>query len=163
MIRKSNYKNKVDKSEIIQDIGNAVQLFQEATDAFDFVAAEVMGLNQTDLKCLSIILRKSPVPANEVASGLGLTRAAVTTALDRIESAGYAKRIRNPNDRRGVLLELTPKCKTAFEKLWGYLAVTGAQFLSEYTTAELETIQHFLVKATEMQQAHKEKIQIKKK
>ena len=31
----------------------------------------------------------------------------MTTALDRIERVGYARRLRHPDDRRGVLVELT--------------------------------------------------------
>jgi DNA-binding MarR family transcriptional regulator len=148
----------MDKTELIQAVGDAVQLFQEATDAFDYVAAKAMGLNQTDLKCLSIIFRKSPVAAAEVAQGSGLTRGAATTALDRIEAAGYAKRTRDPNDRRGVLLEATAKSKAVAGKLWGRMAEEGGKMLSRYSKEELETILRFLKEGTELQKAQTQEV-----
>ena len=49
------------RAETIQAIGMAMELFQEATDAFDDTAAAALGLNRTDLKCVNIIVRHGPV------------------------------------------------------------------------------------------------------
>jgi DNA-binding MarR family transcriptional regulator len=147
MVRKSNYL----KSELIQKVGNAVQLFQEGTDTFDDAAADYLGLNRTDLKCLGIIFRNQPISASEVARQTGLTRGATTTALDRIENSGYIRRVTDPKDGRGVLLELTKKTYDALEVLWGKLAEIGAQSLEQYSAAELECLLRFLEEGYKLQ------------
>jgi DNA-binding MarR family transcriptional regulator len=142
------------KSELIQEVGNAVQLFQEGTDAFDDAAADYLGLNRTDLKCLGIIFRQQPISASEVARQTGLTRGATTTALDRIEYSGYIRRVTDPQDGRGVLLELTRKTYDALEVLWGRLAEIGAQSLEHYSVAELECLLRFLKDGYKLQIDH---------
>ena len=54
------------------------------------------------------------IPVGAVADGL-LARAADTTRLiDRLEKVGLVERLRNPNDRRGVLVRATPQGRARF-------------------------------------------------
>ena len=48
---------------------------------------------------------------------MGLTSGAMTSVLDRLESAGYVRRVRDTGDRRRVHVELTPKLH---ERAWPY-------------------------------------------
>ena len=89
MIRKSNHQ----RSEPLRKIGDQVQAFQDATDEVDEAVARVLQLNRTDLRCLSVIARAGAITASELAASAGLTRGAMTTALDRIEAAGFARRV----------------------------------------------------------------------
>jgi DNA-binding MarR family transcriptional regulator len=54
-----------------------------------------LGINRTDLRCLNIVDNQGPMTAGRLAELSGLTTAAVTTVLDRLERAGYARRVRN--------------------------------------------------------------------
>ena len=45
----------------------------------------------------------------ELAAEAGLTTGAVTAVIDRLERAGYARRVRDDEDRRRVKVEVTPK------------------------------------------------------
>lgn len=67
-------------------------------------AAAHIGINQTDLICLNALFRQGPTPAGQLASILGLTSGATTTAIDRLERAGYVHRRNDPTDRRRVLV-----------------------------------------------------------
>ena len=102
-----------------RSIGSATQLYQDATDAFDDAACAALRLNRTDLKCLGVIAQRGPVAVGEIGKAAGLTRGAMTTALDLIEQAGYARMLRHPDDRRGVLVELTDKARRAIDAIWG--------------------------------------------
>jgi DNA-binding MarR family transcriptional regulator len=73
--------------------------------------------------------------ASEVADAAGLTRGAMTTALDRIGRAGYARRVRNKNDRRSVRVEMTDRALKEVEALYGPLAKEGGLRLQRYTDA----------------------------
>jgi DNA-binding MarR family transcriptional regulator len=44
-----------------------------------------------------------------------LSSAGITSRLDRLEKRGYVKRTRHPNDRRGVLVELTESGRHVLE------------------------------------------------
>ncbi|MGK5550101.1 MarR family transcriptional regulator [Actinomadura kijaniata] len=81
----------------------AVQALQDATGLIDELAARHLGVNRTDLWCLSRLAARGPSTASELASAAGLTGSATTTAIDRLERAGLARRVRNAADRRRVL------------------------------------------------------------
>lgn len=47
-------------------------------------------------------------PSELLAESL-LSSGAVTNRIDRVEAAGLVERLRDPNDRRGVIVQLTPR------------------------------------------------------
>ncbi len=154
MIRKSNYS----KGELLATIGQLVQTFQDATDEVDEAVSRRLGLNRTDLRCLSVLSRVGAVSASALADATGLTRGAMTTALDRIESAGLARRVWDQRDRRTVRVEMTDRAKREVEVLYGPLAKEGFQLLQKYTTKELEAVLRYLEDGGQLQRAHAQKI-----
>ncbi len=68
------------------------------------VLASKLGLHHTDLECLFIITLGEDVTPGQLARETGLTSGAITGVVDRIERAGYIKRVRDTNDRRRVFL-----------------------------------------------------------
>ena len=54
----------------------------------------------------SLILGECDSPG-ELSSGLEVSTGAMTNRLDRLEEAGLIRRVRDPDDRRGVKIELT--------------------------------------------------------
>ena len=81
-----------------------------------------------------------PISASVLATAAGLTRGAMTTALDRIEAAGYARRVWDQEDRRTVRVEITDAARKEIDRLYGPLAQEGLNFLQKYTTGELAAI-----------------------
>lgn len=72
----------------------------------DGVMARELGLHTTDLATLDLIFSAAePITPNRVAEHLGLSSGATTGAIDRIEKAGYVRRVPNPGDRRGTFVE----------------------------------------------------------
>jgi DNA-binding MarR family transcriptional regulator len=81
------------------------------------------GLTFEEWDVLGALRRAGPPfrrSAGELAKISDLSSGAMTNRLDRLEKAGLVKRLPDPNDRRGVLIELT---KTG-QKKW--LDTTGA-------------------------------------
>lgn len=153
MIRKSNK-----KSYLTEQLGLAIQRYQEAVDSFDFLAAQHLGLNRTDMKCLSVLIQRTTATASEVADAVRLTRGATTTALDRIEKAGFAVRVRDEHNRKAVNIQLTDKGRTKIMSLWGPLVAGGNKMLEKFTVEQLETILQFMSDAYALQQAHTERL-----
>ena len=73
----------------------------------DAVAAR-LGLNRTDLDCLSILHLTGSATAGELAEITGLTTGAITGVIDRLVHVGYAQREADPADRRRVIVRAVP-------------------------------------------------------
>jgi DNA-binding MarR family transcriptional regulator len=114
--------------------------------AFDGLAAEQLGVNETDLHCLNIIENDGgTLTAGELAARAGLTNGAITGVLDRLEQAGFARRASDPSDRRRVNIEVTPAFHEQAERIWGPVAADWRSTLAKHFTAdELERITDFL-------------------
>jgi DNA-binding MarR family transcriptional regulator len=130
------------KDELIDELGNEVRAGQVAVDLLDDAACKAMGINRTDGRCMDIIDREGPVTAGRLAQASGLTTAAVTAVVDRLVKAGYARRLDDPNDRRRVLVELTPLARERAGVIWGPFAAFRSE-LAKYTVAELELLRDF--------------------
>jgi DNA-binding MarR family transcriptional regulator len=86
------------------------------------------GLTREEWEGLGALRRAGPPfrrSAGELAELSELSSGAMTNRLDRLEKAGLVKRLPDPNDRRGVLVELTK----AGQKAW--LESTGAEAARE--------------------------------
>ena len=81
------------------------------------------GLTFEEWDVLGALRRAGPPfrrSAGELAKFSELSSGAMTNRLDRLEKAGFVKRLPDPDDRRGVLIELTKAGGTA------WLESTGA-------------------------------------
>lgn len=70
------------------------------------------GLNRGEVGVLSALLITGPphlLSPTQLFKGLMLSSAGMTSRLDRLESRGLVARHADPEDRRGILVELTPK------------------------------------------------------
>lgn len=130
------------KSELIDELTFEIRAGQVAVDQMDDAAARALGINRTDGRCLDIIEREGPVAAGRLAKASGLTTAAVTAVIDRLERAGYARRVDDPKDRRRVLVEVTPLMRERGEAIWGPYEFF-VQMLGRYTVEQLELLRDF--------------------
>jgi DNA-binding MarR family transcriptional regulator len=104
---------------------------------------EQQGLTHGDWKVLST-LRWAGKPyrrsAGELARRAELSSGAMTNRLDQLESEGLVRRTRDPDDRRGVLVELTEKGRKRHQQAIGVQAQKEAMLkeaLSERELAQL--------------------------
>lgn len=142
------------RQALIAEVGRATQAYQRATDGFDDLVGQILDLNPTDLRCLDW-LTEGPMSAGELTDATGLSSAATTTLLDRLENKGYVRRQRDTTDRRKVLVELTPEGAERLYKLYGPLADEGGRLLTRFNDTELEMMRDFLIEATDIVQEHR--------
>jgi DNA-binding MarR family transcriptional regulator len=124
----------------------------------DEAVATRLRLNRTDLRCLSVLSQASAMSASAMADAAGLTRGAMTTALDRLEAAGYVRRVRNQPDRRAVRVEMTDAARKEVDTLYGPLAAEGFHLLQGYTSLELAAIVRYLEDGRQLQRTHAQRI-----
>lgn len=68
----------------------------------------------------------------------------MTGVLDRLERAGYARRVRDPHDRRRVLVELTQPFAPDHQWIWQRLRNAVADVAEPFTTDELAAVARYL-------------------
>jgi DNA-binding MarR family transcriptional regulator len=79
----------------------------DVRSAFFFQAiADRIGMHVTDLQCSNVLELIGSMPAGKLAEITGLTTGAVTGVINRLEKAGYARRERDPDDGRRVIVRL---------------------------------------------------------
>jgi DNA-binding MarR family transcriptional regulator len=127
---------------LVRDFAARVVLFHEAI-------AQRLGLHATDVKVLRLLGEKA-MSAGELAAHAGLTGAAMTALIDRLEAPGYVKRERDPGDRRRVTVRAVPAKIREVDHLYGGLSVEMARLLSTYNAAEFAVIADYLTKAAEI-------------
>jgi DNA-binding MarR family transcriptional regulator len=134
------------RDELMQELTVALRLFQQGTDAMDEAAVRAMGINRTDGRCLDVIdVNGGRMTAGDLAAKAGLSPGAVTTVIDRLEQAGYARRVADADDRRRVLVELTPLASELTAELYLPMGEAGAEATKGYSDAELELVREFLL------------------
>jgi DNA-binding MarR family transcriptional regulator len=147
------------KSELVNELVSEFRISGNQDSAFDNLAAERLGLNRTDLHCINIIENSGGLTAGELAAQAGLTTGAVTGVIDRLEGAGYARRVPDPADRRRVKLEATPRFYARADKIWGPMAADwGSSLAGRFTAEELERVIEFLRATNELSRKHLERL-----
>ena len=107
------------------------------------------GLTHPDFQVLGTLRlwrsdhRSSP---GELAADMELSSGAMTSRLDRLEEAGYARRLRDPEDRRGVVVELTPEGERAWDEAASVQGRREAFFASTLTKPEQQQLNMLLRK-----------------
>ncbi len=142
------------RQALMEAVGRATQAYQRATDGFDDAVGRRLGLNPTDLRCLDW-LTEGARTAGELAEATGLSSAATTTLLDRLERKGYVRRERDTVDRRRVLVELTATGLRRIGEMYGPLAREGEDLLERFSDDDLSKLRQFLIEATEIVDRHR--------
>jgi DNA-binding MarR family transcriptional regulator len=132
------------RKKLIEAIMLEARTLHAVRDGVEEAVVELLGLNRTDSRCLDILDREGRMTAGQLADASGLTTGAVTAVLDRLERAGYAKRVRDTSDRRRVLVEVTEKTRRVGGEMFAELARTVAVELDRYSSDELELILGFV-------------------
>jgi DNA-binding MarR family transcriptional regulator len=147
------------KRQLIDDLITAFRVSGNQDNAFDNLAAERLGVSRTDLHCLNAIENSGGLTAGQLAAEAGLTSGAVTGVVDRLERAGFARRVRDPDDRRRVKLEVTPHFYERAGRIWGPLHDDWVASLADrFTPAELARITEFLELTTEVGKRHLDRL-----
>lgn len=86
----------------------SVIVFMRTVDSFRHRLAVLGGISQTELRALGRIGESPQITPKQLAEAIELTTGSVTALLDHLEGLGWVRRLPNPEDRRSVLVELTP-------------------------------------------------------
>jgi DNA-binding MarR family transcriptional regulator len=115
--------------------------------------AREAGLSPADLEVLGAVEQHGPLTAGRLGELTGLSPAAVTGLIDRLERAGVAERRADPADRRRVLVGVS-KGAERVAALYRDMERDMLALLGRRSPEELTAIAEFLRDAYEMGEDH---------
>ncbi|GHO63703.1 MarR family transcriptional regulator [Ktedonobacter sp. SOSP1-52] len=111
--------------------------------------AERVGLGATEEKTLGLLGKFGPLTAGEIASHTGLTTPSVTGLIDRLEKKGMVQRIRDPHDRRRVIVHPNQERLAELDRLFSSVQEAFHEVLDIYNDEQLATIADFLIRSAQ--------------
>lgn len=120
------------QSNVAETVADGVAL-QEAL-------ADRLGLTTSDLRAITLLMRKGTVATKELGDAAGLTSGAATRMVDRLERAGWVERFMDARDRRRVLVVMKKSRRSEIGELYAEMSHSWMSALSDKSEAELETV-----------------------
>ncbi len=137
-----------------QEIGLLLRRLNVELDAVGQRFADVHGLNRTDVRALVAIMdaarRGEALTAGRLGEAVDLRSASVTALVDRLERVGHVRRVRDPEDRRRVGLEMSETAMAAGAEHFGGLARDLVAAMEGYCDEELAVVRRFLTEMTDV-------------
>jgi len=124
--------------EIDPDVEGVVTRIEKAARYFERAATDTLETAQLTHGELKVLLRltRATRGQGDIARSLLVSTGTMTNQLDKLERAGLVRRLPDPDDRRGKLVEMTPE---GHERLNNYISVQAkreTQLLSHLTQTE---------------------------
>src|SRR6476620_2992316 len=107
------------------------------------------GLSRGEVGALSALRISGPpyrLSPTRLAKGLMLSSAGITSRIDRLERRGLVRRLDDPDDRRGVIIELTDDGRNVVDDAVAALAISDRQLLERLDPQEVEQLEGLLRK-----------------
>jgi DNA-binding MarR family transcriptional regulator len=108
---------------------------------------ERFGLNRGEVGVLSALRIAGPphrLSPTRLGRGLMLSSAGVTSRLDRLERRGLVTRTADPDDRRGIIVELTDHGRELVDTAVVANTASDRQVLARLDPGEVETLEAML-------------------
>ncbi|MFI0367901.1 MarR family winged helix-turn-helix transcriptional regulator [Actinomadura sp. 1N219] len=123
--------------DVFRDFVIAVLLHNEAV-------ADRLGLQPVDVAAAILLEMRGPLAVGTISEELGLPSASTTRLVDRLEKAGYVRRVRGAQDRRTVTVEPVAggmdDYEAACESSRRYLDEVGAHYTPEQAPLLLDML-----------------------
>ncbi|MGQ0832635.1 MAG: MarR family winged helix-turn-helix transcriptional regulator, partial [Microthrixaceae bacterium] len=99
------------------------------------------GLSHAALNALAVIEGAGgPLPAGEVAARMHITSGTTTSVLDTLERKGWITRASDPEDRRRVMVDITPDAQDLLDRVLPEVAQLCATVMSPLGDAGVRSL-----------------------
>jgi DNA-binding MarR family transcriptional regulator len=111
----------------------------------NYAVAETVGLSPRDMQAIHLLQLRGSMSPGELGRALGLASASMTALIDRLENAGYARRERDPDDRRKLVVSLVAsRLERDLAPRYAAQAEQLQQVIGDFNPRELQVIHRFL-------------------
>ncbi|MGX7262696.1 MarR family winged helix-turn-helix transcriptional regulator [Enterococcus crotali] len=127
-------------TSLLRGFGSRSILHQQAI-------VQALGIPANDYISIDLLNELGPLTAGELAEKTGLSTGTITALIDRLEKIGYARREKDSNDRRRVIIVPTYEDREEIQKAYQPLNTAMQSLAREYSEEERHIINQFLAKA----------------
>lgn len=145
------------RGQLVASLGDAMQRYQRSVQAYDDAVGRALGLGPADLRCLDW-LADGPKTAGVLATAVGLRPAATTALVDRLEQRGLVERVRDPDDRRRVLVRMTEEGARSTYAMYGPLVDEGQSLFDDLDESRLAAMEGLLDRMRELTDRHADRL-----
>lgn len=137
--------HRLERAKLIAALSAAMREVSGLGVLFSQAAAGRLGVGSTDLECMGYLV-DGPKTAGELAEATGLTTGAITGVIDRLERAGFARRERDADDRRRVMVRLTAEAARRSAPIFGPMERATVEALASYRDDQLALLLDFVTR-----------------
>lgn len=136
-----------DVSQVVR-VMESLRGWHEAARRMSEASERYMKLNHTDMRALRFLIaahnQGAVATPGALATYLGISSAATTKLLDRLERGGHIIRAQHPTDRRAIALEVTDHTRRDARETVGRQHARRFAVAAALQPAERETVIRFL-------------------
>ncbi|MBB3665215.1 DNA-binding MarR family transcriptional regulator [Prauserella sediminis] len=115
--------------------------------------ARDLALSLNDLTALHHLVGRPPLGPADLGKRLGMSSASATVLVDRLEQAGYARRERDPHDRRRVVVTVTAATEQRSLAAVAPLVEAITKISTELDATTRQAVTHYLSQVVQAMQA----------
>jgi DNA-binding MarR family transcriptional regulator len=142
------------KQQVMED----ARAYRISVVLFRHMVAQQLGVNITDMECLSLVYFNGLAKPSELSENTGLSTGSTTAMIDRLEKSGLIMRKPNPDDRRSTLIAMTKSGAKKIEALFKPVRHTQKELLKGYSEQEMRVLSDFFQRSTAMWTEQREKL-----
>jgi DNA-binding MarR family transcriptional regulator len=129
---------------LTQAVLRATRKVSSQAALFSQAVADRIGLATIDVESLEVLSDEGPVTVGRLAQWTGLTTGAATRMIDRLEQAGYVRRVADPTDRRRVLVEPVAQRMASLAAIHDSIERAQRDVIARFSDEQLLAIADFL-------------------
>ena len=146
------------RKQLLAEVDAESRRHGAANVLFHNAMAAKIGVSASDLRCLSLLDAMGPMSAGDLARASGLSPAAITNLLDRLEGADLVVRERDPHDRRRLVVSASPQARERIAPFYASMARSWEGVLAGFDDAELAVVLRFLRSSGDMLREEMDKL-----
>jgi len=120
------------QADVAETVADGVALQEALSDR--------LGLTVSDLRAITLLMRKGTASTSELADAAGLTSGAATRMVDRLENANWVERFMDARDRRRVLVVMKKARRGEIGELYAEMSHSWISALADKSEEELGTV-----------------------
>ncbi len=138
---------------LAEEVLAALAAWQIPIVQFNGLVADRIGMGWTDLQALYVLANHGPATPTELAKRVNLTTGSASRMIDRLERAGFVRRVRDGHDRRRVLVEPVPEAVARVGGYYEHLNERHRHDLADLDDGELRALVRFMTAAARSTEA----------
>jgi DNA-binding MarR family transcriptional regulator len=134
---------------LIAQLLGAMRELNSQLSLLDQTVSSSVGLSSSDLEVLDLVGRRGPLTPSALSSISGVSPATMTGILDRLETEGWVRRERDPQDRRKVNIHAATKRGAEIYRYYRGMQDRLRQICANYTDDQLTLLIDFITRTSE--------------